>query len=309
MGIQHATQTAEADAGDGSISATAWNEDHEVADHVDFPDQASVPSAPSAGFLRLFNRQRAGRGLLHMIGPAGLDTALQPALFGNSVYMWLPGTGTTLGINFGTNFTARNSGTAAAQAHPTKTSTSAITSMNRATFGTGTTATGASGVQSGQSVAWRGNAAGLGGFFFFARFGVETLASDQRVFVGLSANNAAMAADPSTWNNTIGLCKDTGDTNWQILARGTAATKTDTGQAVTQGQILDLLLFAPPNGSDITVRLIDTTAGTVIVDDVAQSSNLPASTTFMFMQAHTQSQTGATAKLLALNRMYCETDL
>lgn len=269
----------------------------------------AIPATPASGGIDIFSRSRAGRHLLHQIGPSGIDSALQPALFGNSVYMWMPGTGTTLAINFGTSFTARNSGTSAAQATPTKASTNAMTSLNRATFGTGTTATGASGVQSAATVAWRGNAAGLGGFFFFARFGIETLAADMRAFVGLSANNAAMAADASTWNNTIGIAKDSADSVWQVVCRGTAVTKTSTGCTVTAGQILDMFLFAAPNGSDITVRLVDAVTGTVYVDNVAFTTNIPAATTFLYMQAHCQSVTGTTAKLLALNRMYCETDL
>ena len=269
----------------------------------------AIPATPAAGGINIFSRSRGGRHLAHIIGPSGVDVALQPALFGNSIYMWLPGTGTTVAINFGCSFTARNSGTSAAQAHPARASTNAMSSLVRATFGTGTTATGASGIQSASTVAWRGNAANLGGFFFSARFGIETLAADMRAFVGLSANNAAMAADSSTWNNTIGIAKDSADSVWQIVCRGTAVTKTSTGCTVTAGQILDVFMFAAPNGSDITVRLVDAVSGTVYVDNVAFTTNIPANTTFMYMQAHTQSVTGTTAKLLALNRMYCENDL
>jgi hypothetical protein len=224
--------------------------------------------------------------------------------------MWVPGTGTTLAINWGCSFTARNSGTSAAQATPARASTNSMTSMVRATFGTGTTATGASGIQSASTVAWRGNAAGLGGFFFFARFGIETLAADMRAFVGLSANNAAMAADSSTWANTVGIGKDTADSVWQVVTRSaTTLTKTSTGATITAGQILDLHMYAPPNGSSITVRLADAVSGTVYVNNVAFTTNIPAATTFMYMQAHCQSVTGTTAKLLALNRLYCENDL
>jgi hypothetical protein len=274
------------------------------------PDTGANPATPAASGLDLFSRTRGGRVLPAWIGPSGLDTTIQPALFGNSTYMWVPGTGTTLAINWGCSFTARNSGTSAAQATPARASTNSMTSMVRATFGTGTTATGASGIQSASTVAWRGNAAGLGGFFFFARFGIETLAADMRAFVGLSANNAAMAADSSTWANTVGIGKDTADSVWQVVTRSaTTLTKTSTGATITAGQILDLHMYAPPNGSSITVRLADAVSGTVYVNNVAFTTNIPAATTFMYMQAHCQSVTGTTAKLLALNRLYCENDL
>ena len=75
----------------------------------------TIPVAPADGLV-LFDRNRAGRHIPSIIGPSGVDVALQPALFGNSIYMWLPGVGTTLGINFGTSFTVRNSGASDASA-------------------------------------------------------------------------------------------------------------------------------------------------------------------------------------------------
>ena len=308
--ILHAFASAKTDGADTTqVQPSDWNAEHVVDQYLDVPDVVT-PAAPAAGWLRLFAKTRANRATLNSIGPSGVDVAYQPAFFGNTIMMWLPGTGTTVGINFGNSFTARNSGTSAAQAHPTRASTNAMTSLSRATFGTGTTATGASGIQSAAFAAWRGNAAGLGGFFFAARFGVETLAADQRVFVGLSANNAAMAADPSTWANTIGIGKDTADSTWQIIARNaTTLTKTNTAKAVVAGEVLDLYMFAAPNGADVSVRLVNAVTGAIILDDTALSTNIPASTAFMYMQAHTMSVTGTTAKLLALNKMYLETDL
>lgn len=299
-------------ASDTAISAAQIIDKRIIAvrampDHIALPDIAT-PSVPSSGVL-LWGKNRAGRSMPNFMGPSGIDVGIQPALFANNFVLWLPGTGTTVAINFGTSFTARNSGTSAAQAHPARASTNALTQMARATFGTGTTATGASGIQSSATVAWRGNAAGLGGFFFHARFGIETLASDIRAFVGLSANNAAIAADPSSWNNTIGICKDTADSTWQVLQRnGTTATKSNTGCTVTAGQVLDLYMFAAPNGSTVTVRLVDAFTGTVYIDNVAYNTTLPVNTTFLYMQAHIQSVTGTTAKLLALNKMYLESD-
>ena len=279
------------------------------ATYFDSP-AVQIPPAPASGKLRWFAKSRGGRVLPHIIGPSGIDVALQPALFGNTVYMWLPGTGTTLAVNFGTSFVARNSGTGAAQAHPAKTSTNAITSLNRATFSTGTSATGSSGIQSSATVAWRGNAANLGGFFFFVRFGIETLGAGQQVLVGLSALNAALTGEPSAVNNTIAIGKDSGDTTWQLITRDTSTvTKINTNCTVTAGQILDFTAFAPPNGTYVTFRLVDAVTGTVYVDNVSVSTNLPSNTVFMYMHAQTRSTSGTTAKLLALNRMYLETDL
>lgn len=277
--------------------------------YLDIPD-TSTPVAPSAGNLRLFTRSQAGRQLLALIGPSGIDTNLQPALFRNSVHMWLPGTGTTTSIAFGTNWTARNSGTSAAQAHPTRTATNALTSLNRATFNTGTTATGTSGIQSGQLVAWRGNATGLGGFFYFSRFGIETYRSDIQAWTGLASGNAALAGEPSSLLHSCGICKDSTDTNWFIFTKdSTNKTRIDTGLAVSAGTILDFMMFCPPNSNSIKFRLVNAVTGAVIVDDASISTTLPASSTFMYAHTAIRSTVGTTAASLALNRIYVEADL
>lgn len=279
---------------------------------LDVPDIAT-PAAPSAGNLRYFARSQAGRMLPAVIGPSGIDTNLQPALFRNTVYMWLPGSANVASIALGTNWVARNSGTGAIQAHPAKASTNALTSMNRATYSTGSTSTGQSGIQSANSVAWRGNASGLGGFFFFSRFAVETFRSDLQLFIGLSNRNTTLAGEPSdqpSWRS-IGLCKDSGDTDWTILTQGVGSTKTPltVPLAIAAGTILDFMMFAPPNGSDITFRLVNAVDGTVYSDNQVVSDTLPPTTTFMQAHAMIRSTTGTTPALLALNRIYVECDL
>jgi hypothetical protein len=308
--IKHAFVSGKSDGGDATlVRPSNWNAEHVVEDYLDFPAAPSLPAAPSSG-LRYFARAQAGRMLPAVVGPSGLDTNLQPALFRNTVYMWMPNTGTTVSIAWGTPWIARNSGTSAAQATPTKATTNALTSMNRATFTTGTTATGTSGTQSTSTVAWRGNAAGLGGFFFFSRFAVETYRADLQLFVGLSIRNGNLAGDPSVQNNSCGVCKDAADTNWHYFTRsGSTTTKVSTGTAVAAGDIFDLMMFAPPNGSSITFRLVNAVTGTVILNDVAVTTNLPTTTSLMHAHASIRSTVGTTAALLALNRIYVECDL
>lgn len=308
--VKHSFTSAKTDGGDATlVQPSNWNAEHVVDQYLDIPDVVT-PAAPATNWLRIFAKTRAARATLNTIGPSGVDVAYQPALFGNTIILWMP-SATTAQTAFGVTYTARNNGTSAAQATPTRASTNAMTSLSRAQFGTGTTATGASGTQTALPVAWRGNSAGLGGFFFFARFGVETLAADMRMMVGLSANNATMAADGSTWANTCAIVKDSADSTWQFAMRSaTTLTKTATGCTVTAGQILDLYIFAPPNNAGtITVRLVDAVTGTIYMDDVGLSANLPVNTTFLYMQAHCQSVSGTTAKIFSLNKMYLEQDL
>lgn len=272
--------------------------------------EGAFPTSPSSGRTKIFSDAMATRHLVSSLDPNGLHYDFQPALFNSSIYMWLAGTGATLAINFGTSFTARNNGTNAAQATPTKSSTSAITSMNRATFTTGTTATGASGVQSTDTVAFLGNAANLGGFFFFARVGLEAISGTFRFFVGLSANNATMNSDPSTFNNTIGFGKDAADTTLQFIMRnnGTVSTKNNTTITPAAGDIYDIYIYVKPNTSEVNWELRNAVTNAVLASRT-EITNLPLNTTFMHMQSHIQSTVGTTPKLLALNRMYLESNL
>jgi len=269
-----------------------------------------VPVAPSEGRTKIFTDSMATRRLVGSIDSNGLHFDFQPALFNSTTYMWLAGTGTTLAINWGTSFTARNNGTGAAQATPTKSSTSAVTSMNRATYSTGSTATGASGIQSSATNAWMGNAANLGGFFFFARVSLEAISGTYRFFVGLSENNATMAADSSTWNNTIGFGKDAADGTLQFIMRnnGTVTTKNNTTISPTAGDIFDVYIYVKPNTSEINWELRNALTNAPLWSR-QETTNLPLNTTFMYMQSHIQSTVGTTPKLLALNRMYLESNL
>jgi hypothetical protein len=159
-------------------------------------------------------------------------------------------------------------------------------------------------------VTWRGNAAGLGGFFYHSRFAVETYRADIQLFIGLSALNANLAGEPSVQNNSCGLCKDAADTQWHYFTRsGTTTTKVTTGVNVAAGDIFDLMMFCPPNGSDIKFRMVNVMTGVVVLDDVSVTTNLPVNTTFLYTHNQIRSTTGTTAALLAVNRVYLESDL
>ncbi|WWT39550.1 hypothetical protein [Microcystis phage Mae-JY02] len=308
MPIRHSYQTATADDPGSEVSASEWNADHQIADSVDFPVITSTPSG-ALDTLKIFAARRGGRSVLRMVGQNGIDVSIQPALFGNSIALWLPGTGTTAAINFGTSWTALNSGTGAAQSHPALGTTSDVLSMKRAAFGTGTTATGTSGIRTGVADFWRGNAAGRGGFFFHSRFGVETFASDLRIQVGLAASTAVLAGDPSAFVNCCMVGKDTGDANWQFMhndASG-AATKVNTGIAINNTDVWDFFMFAPPNGTSIAFEIRNAMTGASFTHEA--TTDLPVSTTFMCARASILSVSGTTAKSLSLNRMYIKTDL
>lgn len=301
------------DKSDPAMDATGTDKRITVADlakaiseggRLNIADQ-SPPAAPASG-LTIYTRPRAGRRFLEVMGPSGLDTSLQPALFGNNTVVWLPGTGTTAAISWGKSWTV-----GATQAHPGLATTNLLTSMSRATFTTSTTSGNAAGVRMSAAQFWRGNAAGLGGFFFFARIGVVTFQSAMQIWCGLSATTGLLAGEPSAQANTVCIGKDTADANWQLIFRdATTATKVDLGLAVAANQVLDVMFFCPPNSSQITARVVNITSPAspvVLADNTVHTANLPVSTAFLL--AHAECRTNAaSAVAIALNRIYVESD-
>lgn len=277
-------------------------------DILELPVQSSTPSA-AADILKVFSARRANRALLRMVGQSGIDVSLQPALFGNTIGMMMPSAGTGQSL-IGLSMTALNSGTSAAQSTPGVQTTNDLTWLQRILFGTGTTATGASGIRTATVLYGRGNAAGRGGWFQFFRFGVEVFASDLRLILGMTNNTTALAAEPSTYSHMQGIIKDSTDTNWHFCTNGSdsVGTKVNTGVAVAAGVPLDFFSFCPPNGSEISFMLSNPMTGEILAQHTA-TTDLPGATNLMVARVGIQSQTGTTAKSLAVNRMYIETDL
>ena len=287
-----------------TLALMLTNDHH--AGYIEF-DAITDPSAPAAGDLRIYTKSVAGRIVPKWIGPSGLDTMFQASLAANNITMWLPGTGTTAAINFGVSWTI-----SATQAHPTIATTNLMTSMKRATFTCTTTSTAQSGIRTAAPICFRGNATGLGGFFFAARFGILTYVSTMRIWCGLSGVSGALSGDPSAQNDTVAMTKDSGETTWQVMTRDTtAASKTSTGRttaAATNTNIFDFYAFCKPNDTHVYVRVVDID-GTVLVDNVDKTSNLPTNTTALYAHCETQSTVASSVPAIFLNKIYIESDI
>lgn len=268
------------------------------------------PAAPSTDFLRVYAKNIGGRMLPKWIGPSGLDTPFQASLAQNSITMWLPGTGTTAAINFGTSWTV-----GATQAHPAIATTNIMTSIKRATYTTTTTAANVSGIRSAATVAAASTTSGIGGWFFAARFGILTYTSTMRVQVGLTATSGALAGDPSAQLNTAQISKDTGETVWQWCSSdGTTFEKTSSGRTTAAGGATDVFDFysfcAQGQRATVTGRFVDITTSTVLVDNVAHSTRTPASGQLLTASAQCMNVAGGAGSAVAifLSKIYIECD-
>lgn len=270
-------------------------------------DLGSEPSAPTAGNLRVYSRDIAGKMLLKVKGPSGIDTPLQPALFTNNVAMMLPSTGTTITVWGMQNTTVGTAST------PAITTSSLATSMRRVRVTSAATANAAAELRSTQPLVWRGNSSGLGGFFYAVRFSINSTTANQQLFSGLMAATGATStsAVPSNLVNIVGVGWDSADGNLQMMTNDNTgtATKVDLGANFptnTTAAVYELIMFAPPNGSTIGYRVTrldtgDVTSGTL-------SSDLPQNTVVLTHHQYMNNGGTAAAAVLEVNRVYVESD-
>lgn len=254
-------------------------------------------------------RQRAGRVTLETVGPAGVDNALQPAIFNNRIMLIAPNTTTTVTAQ-GISAT-----TAATLSHPALATTSLAASLYRTRCATSTTAGNAAGIRHSVATMFRGNATALGGFYFHARVcsGNVGLAGGEP-FVGLSSSVAALAGAPSALADCVGLVKDVADTQWHFIRR----TGTGTAQKVAlttpltyaANQVLDVIVFSRPGGTGLgcVVRSFNNAGVPTTHLDTEYTDNIPAVGTLLAGRFDIRNGATAAAADFDLVRMYAESD-
>lgn len=261
----------------------------------------------TTGVGQTYVKNIGGRYCLKVVGPSGLDTPLQPALWQNNVRIWNQAGATAAGTTFGlwTNATA---GTASDGA---PTTTSKYTWMHRTRFANVVTTTNqVLGNRSTVADIAIGSVAGQGGFFFYTRCGFDVWTNGGRFFAGFATATTVITADPSALNNTVGFAVDVADNGLiNFLTRnGTTATKQSTGLTIATGKGYECTIFCPPNGTTIYYRIIDINTGTVYENST--SSTLPVNTTMLTpnVLASNGALATATAIQLGINKIYVETD-
>lgn len=151
---------------------------------------------------------------------------------------------------------------------------------------------------------WRGNAAGLGGFFYLARFGIAQFQTNLRAFVGLYGTATAIGnVNPSTLLNMVGLAVDSGQTTWRIMRNDGSGTATaiDLGAnfpANTSGaDMYELALWCAPNAGTINYRV--ERLNTAFIAEGVLSTDLPVNTALLAPQIWVNN--GATAAAVAID--------
>ena len=272
---------------------------------------ANAPSAPATDTVRLFRRKVAGRNFPAFTDISGGSRGIQSSLHGGRV-AWAAGApGSATATQVGMLMTAVGTGTTA-----TGSNANLHQSLSRVEYLVTTPSTSAIAGVRGSTLAWRGDASGLGGFFFRMRWGPATgvATTTSRAFAGLGPVGTPTDVEPSSRTNLLGMGWDAADTNIQFMhndGSGTA-TKIDLGASfpvptADRTEVYDIALFCAPNGSSVEWQVTD------IVDNVTASgtvsTDLPSATTFLsqlgaFSVGGTSSEAG-----FALFHVYVESDL
>lgn len=237
----------------------------------------------------MFGKLLAGRYMLAVMGPSGLDSSLQASIARNAVGFWRPaGNATTVPGVLG-------------YAAPTVVGTATARNVAATNFytrqrrlGYVSAATAGAFAESRVAVAQMtiGNGAGLGGFTKVVRFGISDAAAvaGARMFVGMSSSTAAATnVEPSTLTNVIGVGHGAADTNLNLYYGGSAAqTPINLGvnfpSNTRSTDAYELALFASPENGDVgyAVTCLNTGATTSgILTAATAGLQLPLNTTLL----------------------------
>ena len=257
-----------------------------LANTQQLPAQTAFPANSDTDTLKIYAEKNGGVTIPKIIGVAGLPKDFQLELATNNTSLYIPNNGTTVGLNYGLAWTS--GGTVS---HPTPSSTApAIYNQDKRTRWANvvTTTNQVLGLRTAtaEKMYWRGNAAGLGGWIFKARFAVALwAASTVRLFAGVNDSNTGWVVSDTLTGNGCGFWHDTTDaaTVLSFVTRdGTTATKASItlATALAAGQAFECVIYSPPNGSFIGYYLRELNTGTVLANTTT-TTTLPSNTAFL----------------------------
>ena len=268
-------------------------------------------TAAAADTVKMFSRSYAGRVIPEWMGDSGVDCFAQPALFNNNIMLWQPTTAAVAGTIMGNTVT-----TIGTVSHPALASTNLQSSIRWTQWLSAGTSGAQCGIRGAVPQVWRGNAANRGGFFAFFRFSQAANVLGHQTFIGLAVSTAVLGGNPSALTDMVGIGYDSADataSGWQAMRNDAtgAATKVALGTAAPRdtSTVLDLTIYAPPNGSYIGMRVYNQTTQTVALDNEIYTTDLPTNTAFLTFHVQTRLSAALTAQTLLLNRIYIESDI
>lgn len=167
-------------------------------------------------------------------------------------------------------------------------STNLFTSMRRLQYQTAASGSSVAGTRHNNLSFWRGNAAGLGGFYFVCRFGFSVAnTTNKQAFIGFRNSSSAIAGNtnPSSLTNMIGFGIDATQTTMRFFVNDGSGTATPTNLGANfptntnSTDMYEVRIFAAPNAGTVYYWAKNLSTGNTTSGSA--SSDLPSSTTFL----------------------------
>jgi hypothetical protein len=295
-------------AGGGSLGGLVYAAS-DGAGYLTLPS-SPIPAPPTNG-ATLFARTRANRALLAWMAPSGVDQFAQPAIWSNGVGYTIF-TGASAGKS-DAGWATTAVGTAAAAVFSGGTMAS---STKRAPYSTGATNGTAAGIYvSSPATFWRGNAAGLGGFFCQFRWINHVPLSTSQAFIGLSTNIGAPSGTQAVVNATSSLFAGWSSASTTAALCGNdatgSATCVDCGANFAKNSptsTFALSIYSAPSSTTASLELkrldVDIASCTTTFSAVG---GLPSNTSFLAPRIYAANGSAANFGISFI-MMYCESD-
>ena len=315
LGVRAADVFALAQAGTSYAATVSSVTQASVSTGVLFNDQWPVqPASTATGTMLIYGMNIAGQMRLNTVGEYGDDRPMQRSLFNDSMFIWY-GNSSAPGTALGGIATNIGSFSSAAPVMGSPYST-----RRRATYSS--TTAGVSTVQAGITSAnndyWNTSTSGYGGYFFFARMGLESYSSASRFFVGMTptASNVICSTDPTSMINSVGFAINLASSSWSFIhsSNGTASSETILGQSALSsnanaaGKIgYDFYIFSPPINTNVIYYRMDEMNTMSTLVNASVTTHLPSNTSFVKGAIMSGSSTNAIK--IGIIKMYIETTI
>jgi hypothetical protein len=266
----------------------------------------NAPAAPSTG-ASLFAQLRAGKQMLSQADPSGAVHAFQPFMGQERVCWWSA-------FGNGTSFSAEGLGSATVGTLVARNvaSVDLFSSTRRVGFATSTVSGSSAGTRHNVLQFFQGNATGMGGFLYIARFGISssTYVPTQRSFVGFYGQTSSLPnTEPSSNANIIGFGYDSYDNYWSFMHSDmTGATlKEPLIGPFPKGvpNLLEIRIFSEPNSTTVYYSIEVLGGGSYFEGSV--NSYLPVAGTLLAPQVWTNNGTSGGTAGIDLAYQYLET--
>ena len=268
-----------------------------------------LPAAPAAGRATIFVANVAGRNMPSAIGNSGISYQFQPHMGRNRFVVLNPvdnaAAPSVEGMAIGN--------TVALTARALATSNN-YQSQRKTSISSNATAALAQEVRGSRAIHFLGNAAGVGGFHFFARAGVQNTHANASMFVGLSSGTGNIGNNTLSANSrsAVGFGFDAGDTAWHVVSsNATTASKATLGSGfpcqANQAHMYEFMLFAKPNSTVMTYRVVNVSDGNT-TEGTCNTACQVAVNTLMSPRFWLYTGAGNASTSLAIAGLYVETD-